>query len=428
MKKAFLLLILVFLILCPLSANQEWKTDTTHVSFSFSPLFQRPKFDIALDLRFECFIQYKPFKFSPDFSFYLPPQRYDNETDLEYTLRIINTYIATIRFMRVNQPSDSLFFTMGELNRLTMGDGAILDLRRDAFEPSALIYSNTYSVNLKVDESFFPFPLFGFEYVSNNVFSPSLLGARLNSLPFSKTDTSVYQLKTFEFGLSFGMLPYDKLSLEDVSYEFHHRPSYMFALDLGSTIIEDEFFTLHVNLDILLQSLYRNDFRAQYGVRHKADFYFNGMDIGGSVTVPFSEDFHPSYFYNLWDPHIKPSKFAFSLYYKIGEAYDTFHFETEIKANIVIDAFSDLTFHSELTWRNPFGAKSNLIFTLDKVFDSDYGFFHNITTFANTDIILDLPLVLGPIQFTSKFALTFDHKAQSKTSASFSFNVLFNKL
>ncbi len=268
-----------------------------------SPSFSYGKFAMKLDAH----LYFGVNPFSSDFGFWpnnwLPPVREPDESDFSYAMRVASHYSGIINYITWGSRTDDIYFRWGKLNGYTMGDGALLTSYHDTTVDRR---ATLPGITFKLDARAFNFPWLGFEFVTNDIFHPSLLGARLFVRPC--TATTIPVIKDMEVGLSFVTDPYGHSILEVVGEETVVKetipPLTNVAIDVVLPLLSQKWIGLSFYTDFIMQFPDQKVLGSSHAVR----FGLGGavtpwILFNGAVTFPTGNGFIPNYFetgFNEW--------------------------------------------------------------------------------------------------------------------------------
>ncbi|MFA6845776.1 MAG: hypothetical protein WCR02_08625 [Sphaerochaetaceae bacterium] len=175
-----------------LSANTSFDGS---FGFSLTPSLAFGKFSMMFNLLVKGTYTTNPFNVAFDFSNYMLPERENTDTDISYGLRIAKQYSKFIKSMHYGFRYDKFYFRYGKLTNITLGDGALLN---NFYDNSVGYLESKPGFNLKVG----PLGHYGFEFVVDDVFLPSLLGGRLYLLPFATDKPEQKRINRMEWAVS----------------------------------------------------------------------------------------------------------------------------------------------------------------------------------------------------------------------------------
>lgn len=285
------------------SAGASIDAEASTLSLYVEPNISLGKLHISLAVSLHFFYTKEPFSLTFDPSNWTPPTREENINDLAYALALAEHYSSFVRYIVWGRQEDPFYFRWGKLNGVTMGDGLILN---SYYDTSVYFNETRPGLNLLLSYRNSDHMDISLQMVTDNVFSPSLLAARIGIRPSGAAGTKQGRL---EVGLSMardtGKRP------EKITSDFSDGNSdgnfvqvsdidmRMGALDIGLTLIDHKLFSWIFFTDVAFQTSWKNQnepsvtaFRLGFGGE-----FLTFLQYNMAATFPLSgEKFIPAYF------------------------------------------------------------------------------------------------------------------------------------
>lgn len=256
--------------------------------FSFSPGFSYKKFSMTFNLLLKGTYTTDPFRLALDFSNYLIPEQEEGVSDWDYSMVLLKQYSAFIKTMHYGNRYDFFYFRYGKLDNITLGDGALLS---SYFDNSVGFLESRPGLNLKLG----PLGHFGFELVVDDIFVPTMIGARGYLMPFAVDDPQKERrINRMEWAYSF---VFDPRTEADEEGDYSFRPLFLSSIEVAQPMFSGDAGQLTLFLDFLGQGEKDNilgggkALRAGIWGRSKSLFLFNL-----SATTPIDGVYYSDYF------------------------------------------------------------------------------------------------------------------------------------
>lgn len=257
-------------------------------ALSYMPDFSIGRFTFQFDVKIKGAYETEPFGVSLDFSDWKAPARSEGQSLDEYTVDVLKHYSRFIRTIQYGERYDSLYLRFGKLLGITLGDGALVN---GYFDHSVAIRSTRPGLELMLDGRLLGIPNAGFQFITNDVFKPTLTAWRLFSRPLSEYP-EYEAIADLQIGLSFAQSP--KI-LDEQQRQLLGRK--LIAMDVSLPVVSWGWFNMDFFTDILIQTPEIGESKPAFGYRYglwghtKSFFIFNT-----SVTVPTFGKYYAEYF------------------------------------------------------------------------------------------------------------------------------------
>ena len=387
-------------------------------SVSYAPDFSFKQFSFQLDLRLKGHVTTDPFTLNLDFSDWSLPPRDDGQSISNYMLATLGQYSSFIRYVQWGDRYEPIYIRYGKLVGITLGDGALLN---GYFDLSVGAHTTRPGLNFTLDGELIRVPHAGFEFVTNDLFNPTLMAWRLYSRPFS-LEYPLSSFKDVEFGVSFAENP--SVSFEEKNEEEPHTRK-LIALDMGIPLLSRDFFNLAFFADILIQTpgvfSPQPALATRYGLfgHSKSFFLFNT-----SVTVPSFGSYYTDYFDSgfenltlvdrnksiLHTGSIRIDAMAGLNFTRLGA-----YLRTRIRSDYSEGVFSNHTFQANARIDKRLFNIVSLDLSYEKLYptSTDEGFLEGLFTLCNVEIAASAIIKIKPYSFTIGIGMIFDELAQS---------------
>ncbi len=384
-------------------------------SIAFRPDFTFSKISLQLDLQIKGTATLDPLDVKFDFSDWALPQREDGQTTKEYTLEVLQTYAPLFRSIQFGQRYEPLYIRYGKLMGITLGDGALLNTY---FDLSVGTRESRPGLDVMVDGSLFSVPYAGFEFVTNDIFNPTLSAWRAFSRPiYDYTQTP--WLSQLEVGISFAQSP--NRDEEDDQAALGRT---LLALDASLPLLQEDILNLDIFGDIIGQlpdtTTTQPGLAFRYGLwgHTKSFFVFNT-----SITVPTFGTYFANYFasdfesrtpdelddlqIDLGTTHLD-GMFAFNL------TSQGLYVSTRLQSNHTQNDFHDFSFVANVRIDKPFMQIVSLDLRYEKLYPSSTGegFFEGLQTFKNVVFTTSTVIKVKPYSFDIGLNVQFDEYAE----------------
>lgn len=218
-------------------------------NFVLTPQLNINKFSLQFNILVKGTYTVNPLSLTFDFSNYLFPQREEADTDWLYAKRVLKQYSQFIKTMHYGYRFDPFYFRYGKLENNTLGDGALLS---SYYDNSVKYLESRPGFNLK----FGPIGHFGFEYITDDLFIPTMTGGRLYILPFAiDTPEKASRLNKMEFAFSYLTDPREYDATDPTSKKLflscYEIAQPLFSGENGQTTLFADFLTQGEKTDLL---------------------------------------------------------------------------------------------------------------------------------------------------------------------------------
>lgn len=382
-------------------------------SISYKPDFSVGNLSLQLDLKIKGKATFDPFNLTLDFSPWEIPQREDEENFEDYALRIARYYGSFIRSIQWGQRYESLYIRYGKLMGITLGDGALLN---GYFDYSIGYRESRPGLDVMLDGTLLNIPNAGFEFVTNDLYEPTLRAWRIYAHPLYEYP----QLSLFsklEVGLSHASSPYQEENQAPLGKE-------MISLDFSLPLYESNFLSLDVFTDFLLQfpDTQNKQFGSalRYGLwgHTRSFFVFNT-----SLTIPTFGSFYTNYYSS--DFETREPEETEKLRLELGTIHldgmmglnitrRGLYLSTHMESNLTNGDFHDYSFVANARIDKPFMYIVSLDLQYEKLYpmNTEEGFFEGLKTLRNVVLSSTTVIKVKPYSFDIGLRVHFDENAE----------------
>ena len=391
-------------------------------SISYAPDFSFNKLSFQLALRIQGRATNDPFDLTFDFSDWALPPRENDQSITDYAMKALMQYSSFIRYVQWGDRYEPIYIRYGKLAGITLGDGALLN---GYFDQAVGTHVTRPGLNFTLDGALIHVPNAGFEYVTNDLFNPTLLAWRIYARPFGLQYPTSFFANT-ELGVSYAENPSASFAARD-SENPHTRK--LIAIDMGIPLLSYDHFNLAFFADLLVQSpgsySPRPALATRYGFfGHSQSFFL----FNTSLTIPAFGTYYTDYFDSGFEKLTLSDREKSIL--QTGsmrvDAMAGLNF-TRLGAYVRARIRSD---YSEGNFYNyKFQANARIdkrlfnIVSLDLSYEKLYptsigegaseGFFEGLYTLRNVEIAASTIIKIKPYSFTIGLSMVFDDLAQS---------------
>jgi hypothetical protein len=296
---------------------------------------------------------------------------------------------------------------------ITLGDGALLN---SYFDYSVGYRESQPGLDIMLDGNLLGIPNAGFEFVTNDIYEPTLRAWRIYARPLYEYP----QLSLFsdlEVGLSHASSP----GQGDDDEPFGRK---MISLDFSLPVYERDFLNLHVFSDILLQLPDVQDKQFGSALRYglwghtRSFFVFNT-----SLTVPTFGSYYTNYYSS--DFETREAEETEKLRLELG----TLHFDgtlglnltrqglylsAHMESNLTENDFHDYSFIANARIDKPFMYIVSLDLQYEKLYPTSTGegFFEGLKTLRNVVFSSTTVIKVKPYSFDIGLRAHFDENAE----------------
>lgn len=252
--------------------------DTNYNTFNFMPDFAIGRLEIGLDINFEL-------------------EGNGNFRSTEWNSW--QAILSKIFFIRYGQKDDPFYIKAGGISFLTIGDGFLMN----RFS-GILNYPSFKKPGLEMEMDF---DIFGFQFMTDNLFDFDILGLRVFYRPLSGSDIPLFNKIELGAAATSDLDPLNPQPPTNQPYSFSDSPAstpvIVYGLDADIPLVDYPFLTLKTYSDFA-------------GIQGKGTGELIG--IGGSVVsnIPYNfgiriiqPGFIPSYFDSFYET-VRPSKYS----------------------------------------------------------------------------------------------------------------------
>lgn len=387
-------------------------------SISYAPDFSFSRLSFQLDLRIRGRAVNDPFDLTFDFSDWALPPRQEDQSTGSYVLEALKQYSSFIRYIQWGDRYEPIYVRYGKLAGITLGDGALLN---GFFDQGVGTHGTRPGLNLTLDGALAHVPNAGFEFVTNDLFNPTLLAWRVYARPFSLPYPTSFFANT-ELGVSYAENPSSSFAERDAENP-HSRK--LIAIDLGIPLLTWDHFTLAFFADLLVQSpgsfSPRPALATRYGIfGHSQSFFL----FNTSLTVPAFGTYYTDYFDSGFEQltlsdrnksilhagSVRIDAMAGLNFTKLGA-----YLRTRIRSDYSEGNFSNYKFQANARIDKRLFNIVSLDLSYEKLYPTSTGegFFEGLYTLRNVEITASTIIKIKPYSFTIGLSMVFDDLAQS---------------
>lgn len=389
-----------------------------HFSLSYAPDFSFYKLSFQLDLKIQGKAYSDPFDITFDFSDWTLPPRTAEQSTWDYTMQAMFQYSSFIRYAQWGDRYEPIYIRFGKLAGITLGDGALLN---GYFDLSVDSLTTRPGLNVTLDGSLIGVPTAGFEFVTNDIFAPTLMAWRLYALPFTKALLPDY-ITHAELGISYAENPSAKVQ-PDKTLQLHTRK--LISLDIGIPLLTSKYLNLSFVTDLLFQT--PGELSQQPGSATRFGIFGHSMSFflfNTSLTIPTFGSFYTDYFDSGFElltyqerqasilpmNHIRFDSMAALNFTKLGA-----YVRTRIRSDYAYGEFSNYHFQAYARIDKRLFNIVSLDLSYEKLYPTNMheGFFEGLTTLCNVEITASAIIKIKPYSFTIGLSMIFDDQAQS---------------
>ncbi|MGH0051894.1 MAG: hypothetical protein ACQ5SW_00700 [Sphaerochaetaceae bacterium] len=384
-------------------------------SISYKPDFTIGNLSLQLDLKIQGKVAFDPFVLDLDFSPWEIPKREAGEAFDEYMLRVARHYGAFIRSVQWGQRYEPLYIRYGKLMGITLGDGALLNSYSD--------YSVGYresrpGLDIMLEGNLLNIPNAGFEFVTNDLYEPTLRAWRIYALPLVEYP-NLEHLSQLEIGLSYA----DSPQRGDTEGEGTFGRE-LIALDFSLPLYERDLFTLDVFSNLLLQlpdahnKQFGSAFRYGFWGHSKSFFVFNT-----SFTIPTFGSYYTNYYASDFEQRSEAETDALLL--ELGTLHldgmlglnftrQGLYLSTYLESRYTKGDFHDYHFTVNARIDKTFMHIVSLDLQYEKLYPTDTGegFFKGLQTLNNVVLSTTTVIKVKPYSFDIGLNVHFDEVAK----------------
>ena len=385
-------------------------------ALSFMPDFSIGKIAFQLDLKIKGSYTTDPFGLALDFSDWEFPDRSENQSFDDYAVAALKHYSRFIRSIQYGERYDSLYIRFGKLLGITLGDGALVN---GFFDRGVPVRSSRPGLEIMLDGTLFGIPDAGLQFITNDVFRPTLTAWRLFTRPLSNYQ-EYENIPNLQIGLSFAQSP-KLLDLE--GNQLLGRK--LIALDVSIPVLTRSWFNVDFFTDILAQtpdggtgkpaSAYR------YGLwgHTKSFFVFNT-----SVTVPtfgqyyaeyFSSDFETRNAQDLQNLVLTLGTSRLDGMFGLNFVRDGVYLRAKMISNYTSGDYHDYRFLANVRIDKRLFNIVSLDLSYEKLYPTSTGerFFEGLQTLRNVIVSVSAVVKVKPYSFDLGLSILYDEQAQA---------------
>lgn len=404
-------------------------TSKGEFSFSLTPSLTFDKFSIMFNILVKGTYTTNPLNLTFDFSNYLVPARDKDDTDWKYAKRILQQYSSFIKMMHYGDRYDTFYFRYGKLENMTLGDGALLSSYTDR---SISYLSSRPGLNLKLG----PLGHFGLEFITDDLFLPSMSGGRFYILPFA-ADKGATEKRINRLEMAFSYL-FDPRELNEIKDgDSSYKATFQSCFELSQPMFNGKNGQMTLFADFLAQGPKddllggANAFRFGLWGRTKKWFTFNF-----SILAPMKGPFHYDYFTTGYN-ETSSNEYGASHEVNVGQAHldgtlgfniDSYQLYTGIRIRSDFDAkgFSSQRILATIRIDKFLFDFLTLDFSYEKTYSTTNteSFFPGLVTLKNVYITGDAQVKIRGILFILSGTARFDDTAKVDYSMNLAMQVV----
>ena len=390
-------------------------------SLSFTPDFSFNRFSIQFDIKIKGTYATDPFGLDFDFSHWEPPAQEENQTDKEYRKAVLKQYSSLVRYAQWGQRYDPVYIRYGKLSGITLGDGAILN---DFFDKSVPVRASRPGLDIMLDGEILNIAYAGFEFITNDVFDPTLLVWRIYARPLYKYENLI-TLSRIEVGISYAENPssiFEPVENEDGLAQ-HNRK--LINIDLSLPMVDWEYFNLAFFSDFLVQTPDLHEIQPGFALRYglwghsKSFLVFNT-----SITIPkfgtyyadyFDSDFESLTYKDLHNSIISLGTTRIDALMALNFSSAGAYLRGRIRSDYKNGEYSNYRFKANARIDKRIFNIVSLDLSYEKLYPTNTGerFFEGLGTLRNVEIVATATVKVKPYSFDIGLSLIFNDEAQS---------------
>ncbi|HAF86906.1 MAG TPA: hypothetical protein DCG32_11225 [Sphaerochaeta sp.] len=389
-------------------------------SISYAPDFSFNRLSFQLDLKLQGQAVNDPFGITLDFSYWELPPREADQSIGDYSMAVLLHYSSFIRYIQWGDRYEPIYVRYGKLAGITLGDGALLN---GFFDLGVGTHVTRPGLNVTLDGTLVHVSNAGFEFVTNDLFNPTLLAWRMYSRPFTLKYPESY-FSHVEFGVSFAENP----SVSFIDSENPHTRK-LIAIDMGIPLVARNHFNLAFFADLLIQtpgaSSSQPTLATRYGIfGHSRSFFL----FNTSLTIPAFGTYYTDYFDSGFEQLTQADRDKSILsvgsmridmtaglnFTKLGA-----YLRTRIRSDYSNGNFSNYKFQANARIDKRLFNIVSLDLSYEKLYpiptggDGGEGFFEGLYTLRNVEITASTIIKIKPYSFTIGLSMVYDDLAQS---------------
>ncbi|MBI9094664.1 MAG: hypothetical protein JEY71_07265 [Sphaerochaeta sp.] len=388
-------------------------------SISYAPDFSFDRLSFQLNLKIHGRAVNDPFDITFDFSDWALPPREADQSIGDYSIAALLHYSSFIRYIQWGDRYEPIYVRYGKLAGITLGDGALLN---GFFDLEVETHATRPGLNFTLDGTLIKVSNAGFEFVTNNLFEPTLLAWRVYSRPFTLKYPESY-FSNVELGVSFAENP----SVSFIDSENPHTRK-LIAIDMGIPLVARDYFNLAFFADLLIQtpgsSSPRPALATRYGIfGHSQSFFL----FNTSLTIPAFGTYYTDYFDSGFEQLTQADRDKSILsvgsmridamaglnFTKLGA-----YLRTRIRSDYSNGNFSNYKFQANARIDKRLFNIVSLDLSYEKLYpiptgDGGEGFFEGLYTLRNVEITASTIIKIKPYSFTIGLSMVYDDLAQS---------------
>ncbi len=399
-------------------------TATSDGSFSLSltPDFVFDNFAFQLDLKIKGTYETNPISLDFDFSDWQAPLKEDGQSQYDFAMSVLKQYSSYIRYAQWGQRYDTFYMRYGKLSGITIGDGALIN---GFFDTSVSVRMAKPGLDIMLDGMLLGIPFTGFEFLTNDLFEPTLLGWRVYARPLY-TSAAQSLFSELEMGISFASNP---SSIFNTSYDddsdIVSESRRLMSIDLGIPLLTWDSLKMVFFTDLLLQSpdgiTTQPGVATRYGVwgHWKSLFIFNT-----SITVPhfgiyyadyFDTGFESKTYAELEDSIVAIGTNRLDAQFALNFVSKGAYFTTRLRSDYANGSYSNYRFLATARIDKRLLNIVSLDLSYEKLYPTSTGeaFFDGLSTLRNVEIGATTVINVKPYSFDIGLSMVFDEEANS---------------
>lgn len=394
---------------------EGFATSDGFFSVSFMPDFSFGKVLLQLNVKLEGQATFDPFDVSFDFSDYKIPTREEGQPFSDYSKSVLIHFSRFIRSIQYGQRYDPIYLKFGKLIGITLGNGSLINGYFDRGVPAR---SSRAGLDVMLDGSLLKVPYAGFEFITNDIFDPTLIAWRIFAQPMYEF-TDYPNLSKLRFGLSFATNP--QREEEEQAIEKGRK---LIAIDVSYPLLSNKLLSLDLFSDLIFQLpdsiTTEMGIATRYGIwGHSGEFFV----FNSSITKPRYGVFYSDYFASGFESRT-PSELEKSQIPLQSSRIDSMvglnfsklglYVKSQMSSLYTNGDYSDYRFSVQGKIDKRLFNIVSLDLRYEKLYPTSTGeaFFEGLRTLRNVDITATTVVKIKPYTFDIGLTVQFDENAE----------------
>ena len=365
-------------------------------TLSFGPFSTR----LALTLKGQLTID--PFDLHIDFSDWIPPERSEEESSLEYGLHLLRHYSRFIQTFQFGNPYDPIYLRYGKLLGQTLGDGALINGYVDR---SVGLLTSKPGLDVMIDASSLTGVQSGLHFLVDDLLEPTMKAWRIYSAPFFE---DAY-LSPMQLGFSYAM---GKRVIDERAVGRH-----FFGLDIAYPLLDAKNIKSDLFIDILVQGFDNSAPQEGIGIRSGINGRLGRLfTYNFALTAPMYGTYYASFFSNEWAIEnvqqliLPPGSSRFESLISLAWPKQEIFFGAKIASDLHAGVFENTRLFANLRFDRFLFNVLSLDLRYEKLYsnDRDVGFFDELMTLRMVDIRALAIIKVKPYVISLGVSLSYD--------------------